>query len=601
VRFITALIFTFLVIFYETGTCQEVNLNPKDWAEKLEDRHDIKNEPSELLIRILMQKDSATVFNFLNKLGNQSSAEDDYFTARYYCIKARYIAHFYLGGPAYSSFIKDSIKREVTGLLEEAMQHAYIADDDYLAAYVSSMYGNAMSGFGNTEKGVMYMMYSAELYDKLHLSATMATYIVLGETLWRVREYKKSIYYTKIAISLLMASDHKKKIAYLATCNNTLGLAFDKMGLYDSAFFYYEKGLKFASEADDKNFRDSWKGIISGNMAQIGYVQGKYEAALPLFEMDYETNKEQGYYADAANSLQWAAKTNLALGNKGLALRQVRESFNLLEKWPNSPNYRQNAYLTASEIFKSLGNNDSAYYYSTKYNLLHDSVERVIYESGISISKLRLSNEKNRYNIQNLELEKKSQLQMRNFIIAVMVLLCAIALLFINYLRHKSKLKAQFEYQEKKRMEQEMEVASDQLKMFTKSIIEKTSLIEKLESQMQNKYMSEERQQLIEEISGQSILTEDDWLKFKTLFEKLYPDFFSQINKQVKNITQAEQRLAALTLLHLTTKQMAAVLGISPNSVIKAKQRLRQRFEFQTYQEVEEFMESITNPAGQKV
>ena len=46
---------------------------------------------------------------------------------------------------------------------------------------------------------------------------------------------------------------------------------------------------------------------------------------------------------------------------------------------------------------------------------------------------------------------------------------------------------------------------------------------------------------------------------------------------------------------------MAAVLGISPNSVIKAKQRLRQRFEFQTDQQVEEFMESITNPAGQKV
>jgi DNA-binding CsgD family transcriptional regulator/tetratricopeptide (TPR) repeat protein len=480
------------------------------------------------------------------------------------------------------------------------MQHAYMADD-YVAAYVSSAYGNMMSDFGNTEKGVMYMMYGAELYDKVHLFGQIDSYIELGATLWRVREYKKSVYYTKIAISLLTASDNKNRAPDLVTCNNTLGLVFDRMRVYDSAFFYYEKGLNLVSEIADKNLRNLWKGIISGNMGQIGYVQGKYAASLPLFEMDYETNKEQGYYADAANSLQWAAKTNLALGNKDVALRQVRESFNLLQKWPNAPNYRQNAYLTASEIFKSLGNNDSAYYYYTKYNLLHDSVERVIYESSISISKLRLSNEKNRYNIQNLEQEKKSQLQTRNFIIAAMVLLCAIALLVINHLRQKSKLKAQFEQQEKKRMEQEMEVASDQLKMFTKSIIEKTSLIEKLESQMKNKYMSEERQQLIEEISGQSILTEDDWLKFKSLFEKLYPDFFNQINKQVKNITQAEQRLAALTLLHLTTKQMAAVLGISPNSVIKAKQRLRQRFEFQTDQQVEEFMESITNPAGQKV
>jgi DNA-binding CsgD family transcriptional regulator len=373
------------------------------------------------------------------------------------------------------------------------------------------------------------------------------------------------------------------------------------MGLYDSAFFYYEKGLKYISEANDKSFRDIWKGIISGNMAQIGFVQGKYAASLPLFEMDYETNKEQGNYPDAANSLQWAAKTNLALGNKDVALRQVRESFNLLQKWPNDANYRQNTYLTASEIFKSMGNGDSAYYYSTKYNLLHDSLERVIYQSSIGISKLRLDNEKDRYNIQNIEREKKSQLQMRNFIIAAMLLLCAIALLVINHLRQKSKLRAQFEQQEKKRMEQEMEAASDQLKMFTKSILEKTSLIEKLESQTQNKFRSEERQQLIEEISGQSILTEDDWLKFKTLFNKLYPDFFTRINKQIQNITQAEQRMAALTLLHLTTKQMAAVLGISPNSVIKAKQRLRQRFEFQTDQQVEEFIVNICNPSLQKV
>jgi DNA-binding CsgD family transcriptional regulator len=576
-----------------------VNLNPKEWAKKLEDRHDLKNEASELLIGILMQKDSATVFNFLNKLGNQSSSEDDYFTARYYCTKARYIAYFYLRGLAYST--TDSIKRKVTGLLEEAMQHAFIADDDYLAAYVSSEYGNALSGFGNTEKAVMYMMYSAELYDKLHLFGPMATYIILGETLWRVREYKKSIYYTKIAISLLIASDHKEKTSYLGKCNNTLGLAFHRMGLYDSAFFYYEKGLKYISEANDKSFRDIWKGIISGNMAQIGFVQGKYAASLPLFEMDYETNKEQGNYPDAANSLQWAAKTNLALGNKDVALRQVRESFNLLQKWPNDANYRQNTYLTASEIFKSMGNGDSAYYYSTKYNLLHDSLERVIYQSSIGISKLRLDNEKDRYNIQNIEREKKSQLQMRNFIIAAMLLLCAIALLVINHLRQKSKLRAQFEQQEKKRMEQEMEAASDQLKMFTKSILEKTSLIEKLESQTQNKFRSEERQQLIEEISGQSILTEDDWLKFKTLFNKLYPDFFTRINKQIQNITQAEQRMAALTLLHLTTKQMAAVLGISPNSVIKAKQRLRQRFEFQTDQQVEEFIVNICNPSLQKV
>jgi DNA-binding CsgD family transcriptional regulator len=98
---------------------------------------------------------------------------------------------------------------------------------------------------------------------------------------------------------------------------------------------------------------------------------------------------------------------------------------------------------------------------------------------------------------------------------------------------------------------------------------------------------------LIEELSEQSILTEDDWQRFKTLFGKLYPGIFEKINKHVNNITQAEQRMAALTLLHLTTKQMAAVLGISPNSVIKAKHRMRDRFNLQTDKEVEDFIVSL--------
>ena len=129
--------------------------------------------------------------------------------------------------------------------------------------------------------------------------------------------------------------------------------------------------------------------------------------------------------------------------------------------------------------------------------------------------------------------------------------------------------------------------------MFTQNIVEKTNLIEKLEQQVKaHKYNTEEHQ-IIEDLSHQTILTEDDWLKFKTLFEKTHPSFFTKLKEQANDITVAEQRMAALTRLHLTTKQMAAVLGISPNSVIKAKQRLRQRFNLQTDFHVEDFLAKL--------
>lgn len=591
-RTIAAFIFTFLMISHGTAVCQSLNLNPKEWAKKLADPSDKKNEASFTLASILEKQDSALDISFLDKLSKEPSAKGHYFIARFNCVKASNLLTFYGPKPLSPPFTTDSIKREVTNLLKEAMNEAFIVDDDYLAAYVSSMYGTAMDVFHDTEKAVMYMMYSAELYEKVNLLGPWPTYFVLGEMLWRVREYQKSIQYSKIAIPLVKVAHPVTKI-YVMMCNNTIALSFHRMGKYDSALYYYNKALQLASEENNKKIGKIWQGIVSGNIAQIDFVQGNYTTALPLFMMDYQNSIEFGVYDEAGNSIQWAAKTNLALGNKTEALRQIRESFNLLKKWLNPANYRQNAYLTASQIFKALGDNDSAYYYSAQYNTLHDSLERVVYQSSISISKLRLINEKNRYNVQNLEREKKAELQTRNLIIVSMLLLCAIGLFIINRQRQKSKLKARFQQEEKRRIEQEMESARDQLKMFTKSIIEKTNLIEKLEFQAENKLKTQEQQQLIEELSRQSILTEDDWQHFKILFGKLYPDFFEKINKHVNNITQAEQRMAALTLLHLTTKQMAAVLGISPNSVIKAKLRMRQRFNLQNDQEVKSFIMSL--------
>ena len=61
--------------------------------------------------------------------------------------------------------------------------------------------------------------------------------------------------------------------------------------------------------------------------------------------------------------------------------------------------------------------------------------------------------------------------------------------------------------QEKLLMEQDFRSAKEQLEMFTTNIIEKTNLIEKLESQAKNKQASSEQQAMISELSNQTILT----------------------------------------------------------------------------------------------
>jgi hypothetical protein len=172
--------------------------------------------------------------------------------------------------------------------------------------------------------------------------------------------------------------------------------------------------------------------------------------------------------------------------------------------------------------------------------------------------------------------------------------------LAVNRQRLKEKLKTGKAEQEKLRMEQEKllmerEAASakDQLKMFTENIVEKTNLIEKLEMQIKGKEATSEQHSIISELSHQTILTEGDWSKFKSLFEKIYPGFFINLKVKFPDITLAEQRMAALTRLQITPKQMASMLGISVDSVHKTRQRLRQRLRINPESSLEEIMINI--------
>lgn len=589
----TWLLVLFFVGFQYNATCQDAALDANEWAIKLADPYDIKNEAFFKLIPLA--KDSASASKFLAQLQKEPAAKGNYFLARYNCLRMGWWLNVIRSTPVHDVIKKEEIKAEAKNYYSEALKLAYETNDDYLVSLVSGMYGEAMCNLEDTEFAIMYLTNSTELYDKLNLSAPFTHYLVFSEMLWRVREYENTIKYAKKTISALQTSNNNLREIFIMRSYNTLALAYHRMEQYDSAFVYYEKAM----QKQRIIHTPGWDGIIGGNMAQIYFVKGQYTAALPLFEMDYRISKENEFYDNAANSLQWAAKTNLALGNKAVSLVQVRESFNLLQKWP-SANYLQNAYNTASEIFKSLGNSDSAYYYAGKYNKLHDSIERMIYQSSISISKLRLNEERNSYNIRRLQREKQEQVQQRNIIIGAILFLACIALLVINGQRRKIIFKQELAEKEKQnaeqenvRIQQEMESARVQLKMFTENIIEKTNLVEKLEKQLNTRTISVEEQQLISELSHQTILTENDWDNFKLLFEKIFPMFFQRLKNAAADITVAEQRMAALTRLQLSTRQMAAMLGISVDSVYKTKQRLRKRFNIAADANMEEFIAAI--------
>ncbi len=568
-----------------TSYSQSVDLDPQKWARELNKKGKEGNKSLRRLDSALAQTDSARIFEFLYTLANKGS-KDHHFQARFSCLLAHQIIS---QGFARNKLTAVALgrKEEIKSMFAYAMDQAYTSEDDYLIAQVSSWYGNNMTHFGEIGLAVMYEMNGIDLSEKISEEIRPYDYQFLAEILYRVREYNSSIKYALKAADAWGNSAGADK-TYIVSCLNTVALGYHRQDKYDSALFYYNHALELAKRAGSY----IWTGIVTGNMAQIYYAQKKYDSAYPIFLNDYRTSKDSGYYDNAANSLQWAARTNLALGDKPVALKQVREAFDLLRLWRDN-GYLRNAYYTATQIFREMGNYDSAFYYNNLYASLNDSLERVVSTSTTDIAKARLNDEASKYNIQTLKREKRTQLVLRNIIIVGVILLFVFLLLMINRRTLKTKMKMEKIEQEKLLMEREVASAKDQLRMFTENVIEKTNLIEKLEMQVKGKDVTSEQHSIMSELTQKTILTEQDWYKFKSLFEKIYPAFFLKLKDKFPDITLAEQRMAALIRLHLTTRQMASMLDISLDSVHKSRQRLRQRFQVGAETNLEELVANL--------
>jgi tetratricopeptide (TPR) repeat protein len=558
---------------------QNRSLPLDEWVKSLDADDDTLNKNFNEIVNILQRTDTAIVFRTLNELEKKGGSKGPYFQVRIKHLRATMLWKIREKGA------KDSIIQ----LMKPALQQAYAINDDYLIATVSWWYGETMFFCNQIELSTMYCLNAVEILDKKGITVESHKYQFLGELFYLTRDLDKGIYYIRRSIKNENDTSHDASVNTMSRWN-TIALCWRKIGNYDSAFHYFDVAMQMANALNS----EVWKGIISGNKGYTWFLQKKYDIAKPLLEFDYRSSKQHDEIANAAHALQMIARINLMQGKKDSALLQVKEALRMLQQQPQPlPHFLQDVYFTTADVYRVLGNSDSFYHYSQLYNNLHDSIERSVANSRLEIARLRLDNQSNVAEIRDLQKEKDAETQERNYIIAAIVFVAIVGLLILNRQRLKSRFQRQLAFQQKVAAEKELTAAKEQLDMFTQSIIEKARVIEQLEQQVATKPLTDEQQQLASELSRQTILTEEDWEKFKTLFEKIYPGFFLKLKEMVPDITVAERRMAALIRLHLNTKQMAAMLGISTDSVYKIRQRLRKRLQLDDELATETYLTKI--------
>ena len=463
-------------------------------------------------------------------------------------------------------------------LVKEVLRNAYETEDPLMIAmynqYMLSYY-IALPDFASAS---MHGLIAKELQEELgreHFPYLASNRYDLGYALFHSREYEASVEANAEAIYKLSQrpgfSHDTMGPYYRMIAWNTMGMCYDKLEKYDSAFIAFAQ----ARDLSIKYPNDFWTALIGGNAGHVYFELGQYDSAKALLQVDYEQSKSIDH-SNAANSLQLLAQIHAIQGDPHLGLKEVRQADAWLDV-NRFPSAKMNVYYAYTRIFKALGNADSLDFYMKKYIDLHDRLEKEAANARSEIVRLRIDNQESVHQIIMLNKKREQIALIRNFSIALLVVITAFGFLYFNRQRLKMHLQQNAAMVAKAKAEAKAKEAMDQLNVFTQSIIDKTNLVEKLQMQLMQKELDEDQIQQISLLSQHTILTDADWDEFKVLFEKVYPGFFIRLKNQVPDITVAEQRMAALSKLKVPPKEAATLLGISPNSVIKTRSRLRQR------------------------
>lgn len=388
--------------------------------------------------------------------------------------------------------------------------------------------------------------------------------------------------------------------AGLAVSLNNIGNYYENKGEIIRAFDYYRKSLEMEEALGNK------KGISASlnNIGVLQYKQGNMPEALKYHFKSLEICKGLSDKEGLANCCHNIGKVYEKLGRLEDAARYFQESLRFAQESGFPENVR-NAAKALKEIYQRQNKAKEALRMYDLYIQMKDSISNDEIRNESIGREYQYEYEK-RQLIENAVHQKKNLLLANEIkrkkivlgaIIAMLIALSVIAFLLFRqqYLKRKKDevifkgKQALFEKEtellksERERARDELVHAQALLGNYIAGMLEKSKMLDKFEAEIQNlrelksKELYEKKIEDLHLLTGFTLLTEEDWDKFKRLFDQVYKGFFIRLKERLPDLTPAEIRLICLTKLKLDTKQMARILGVSADTVNKTRYRLRKK------------------------
>ena len=368
---------------------------------------------------------------------------------------------------------------------------------------------------------------------------------------------------------------------------NALGVYSKKDSSYSKATDYFNKALHIAGLA-----RDSvWIGIISGNLADLYWKEGRRSHAIDLVKKNIEYSLKFNESLDAMRANLTLARMYVEDDDLIEAENYVNEAIKLMENKPYFLEYQVDACLMLAKVAKGKGDLNKELDYLRSYLVLKDSLDKNDDYEKLHRASWKWETEKYHKNLENYELKRKQTNQTYIYFVIFFVLFFLIIILLVN--RSKNKIlfknaeleKDQLELSyEKQMLDRELLILNNSLEDFTATIKQNDLTIQRLRNEvMYNLDHFPDRQEEVNDrlnkMLENHVMTEERWVKFSNIFERVYPGYVDTQKELYPRLTENDCRLLSLMKLGLNNRSIAELMGISLEGVKKAKQRLKKKLE----------------------
>ncbi|MFO7825216.1 MAG: tetratricopeptide repeat protein [Cyclobacterium sp.] len=472
--------------------------------------------------------------------------------------------------------------------------------------------GQLLMEFGLYNEATTKFYEAEELFKKMDCTACLANvYNQIGKLYYKTKSLSPALQRHKSALHLY---EEVQDIQGMARSKGLIGSMYEKLGDYTQALVYQNDAIELIRSSGDSTDLS----ILFENVGSIYEDLEKYDSAERYFQLAYALNIAMRNKLNMPGNINNLGDTRRKTNRAGESLSYYEEAIRISQELGN--NYlERSATVDLGKAYAALGDFEKAYEQLAKARKLSETIFSEEAARQLATQEFHYEIKEKQREIAHLEGIHLFETRIRWLLLMLILTLLGLGWGLISRQRLKMRatqntLRKQEELLEinerliqtekeninllEARMAAEVGAQQKALSAQTLHVIEKNEILKEIQSKLKVALEQDPKEQrkkirnLMKQIDA-NLGQDSDWESFKHTFENVHQDFLKNLNTRNPSLTTGDVKLACLMKMNLSSREIAATLGISMESLRISRYRLRKRLQLSEGRDLQHYLRCL--------